>query len=112
MIGNLLASAINNMRDLVCNDEFQILYKSLRLGAFKTSSRKDKTYLCSEFISNEKSILNLDRPDHVIVHHLLLLLVLHHLMRRWGVLLLMMLRESLVSMMVEGVLLLLLLIHY
>jgi hypothetical protein len=33
------------------------------------------TYLCSELITDEQAILDLDGSDHVVVHHLLLLLL-------------------------------------
>ena len=59
MIWDLSSWAVDNMAYFVCHNKLQILY-------YTKMNKTSFTYLSSEFISNEKAILDLDRTDHVI----------------------------------------------
>ena len=72
MIRDLLPSAVDYVGDLVSHHKLQVLLSDILINV---KDGMGQTYLCSEFITNEQAILDLDGPYHVVVHHLLLLIL-------------------------------------
>ena len=92
MVRYLFASAVNDMCDFICYNEFQVLHPHITFPLFKKQTivfdmrfiyilKSVNTYLRRQLITDEQSILDFDSTDHVLVvsARLLLkrLLVLH-----------------------------------